>query len=124
MTPQILTQVVDVLKTVFKKFNYSLSGIKSTWHSDPSFRQWCLLVLVSDISALCFINNKMGIVLILVLGWLLLASELINTAVESVVDLVSTDYHPLAKKSKDAASAMTLLTFISLLTSWVAYIRI
>lgn len=83
-----------------------------------------MLVLVSDVSAICFINNKMEIVLIIVLGWLLLASELINTAVESVVDLVSTDYHPLAKKSKDAASAMTLLTFISLVTSWVAFIRI
>lgn len=109
---------------MFKKFNFSLSGIKSTWYSDPSFRQWCLLVLVSDVSALCFINNKMEIVLIIILGWLLLASELINTAVESVVDLVTTDYHPLAKKSKDAASAMTLLTFISLVTSWVACIRI
>ena len=113
-----------LLRTVTKKFGYSFSGIKSTWYSEPSFRQWCLLVLVSNVSAFCFINNKMEIVLILVLGWLLLASELINTAVESVVDLVSTDHHPLAKKSKDAASAMTLLTFISLLTAWVACIRI
>jgi diacylglycerol kinase (ATP) len=113
-----------LLRTVTKKFGYSFSGIKSAWSSEPSFRQWCLLVLVSNVSAFCFINNKKEIVLILVLGWLLLASELINTAVESVVDLVTTDHHPLAKKSKDAASAMTLLTFISLLTAWVACIRI
>lgn len=113
-----------MVRTVFKKFNYSFSGIKSTWRSENSFRQWFLLVLVSDVSALFFINNKMEIVLILVLGWLLLASELINTAVEAVVDLASTELHPLAKKSKDAASAMTLLTFISLVTVWVACIRI
>lgn len=66
----------------------------------------------------------MEIILILVLGWLLLASELINTAVESVVDLVSPDFHALAKKSKDAASAMTLLTFMTIITAWVCFFNV
>jgi len=52
----------------------------------------------------------------------LLAAELINTAVEAIVDKTTPERHPLAKKAKDAGSAMTLVTFLALATLWVAVI--
>ena len=41
---------------------------------------------------------------------LVVAAELLNSAVESVVDLVSPDEHPLAKRAKDVAAAAVLVT--------------
>ena len=51
-------------------------------------------------------------ILVLLIG-LVLAAELINTVVEAVVDLVSPDYHPLAKIAKDVAAAAVLTVSIT-----------
>ena len=42
--------------------------------------------------------------------FLVLLMEILNTVVENTVDLVSPDYHPLAKKVKDMAAALVLIT--------------
>ena len=54
------------------------------------------------------INTVEWLVILLVLG-VILSLELINTALESVVDLVTDKYHPLAKKAKDTVSAAVLV---------------
>ncbi|XSZ47202.1 diacylglycerol kinase [Francisella noatunensis] len=43
---------------------------------------------------------------------LLIYAEIINRAIERVVDLVTTDYHILAKKAKDAGSALVFVSFV------------
>ena len=43
---------------------------------------------------------------------LVLAAEMVNTMVEALVDLVTTEYHPLAKVAKDVAAGVVLLTSI------------
>ena len=48
------------------------------------------------------------IVIILVIA-LVIGAEMLNTAIERVVDLVSPDYHPLAKQAKDIAAASVLV---------------
>lgn len=108
-----------MIKLVYSKFRYSVDGIHETWLSEASFRQWFALVLLSDISALVFLTDGLRIMIIVGSGFLLLASELINTAVEAAVDLVTKEKHALAKKAKDAASATTLVTFMTLASSWL-----
>lgn len=49
----------------------------------------------------------------LILFGLILGLELVNTAVEAVVDLASEDYHPLAKKAKDTAAGAVLIAAIA-----------
>jgi len=52
-----------------------------------------------------------------------IAAELLNTAIEAVVDLVSPDYHPLAKAAKDtAAGAVLILAIAALLVAVVLFI--
>ncbi len=58
--------------------------------------------------------------LILALGVLVLAAELINTAVEKTVDLVSTEIHPLAKIAKDTASGAVAISAIAAGVAWIA----
>ncbi|GGA55137.1 diacylglycerol kinase [Nitratireductor aestuarii] len=108
-----------MIKLIYSKFRYSVDGIHETWLTEPSFRQWLALVLLSDICALLFLTDGLRIMIIIGSGFLLLASELINTAVEAAVDLVTKEEHVLAKKAKDAASATTLLTFLTLVSSWL-----
>ena len=56
--------------------------------------------------------------LVVAFGFLILGAELINTAVEAIVDKTTPEIHKLAKKSKDAASAMTFVTFLGLVSAW------
>jgi diacylglycerol kinase (ATP) len=108
-----------MLTTIIEKTGYSLAGIRDTWLSEPSFRQWFWLVALSNIAALLFSPAIIWSVLIIVTGFLLLASELINTAIEAITNKASPEQHPLAKKAKDAGSAMTLVTFLALASSWI-----
>ena len=108
-----------MLATIIEKTGYSLAGIRDTWLTEPSFRQWFGLVVVSDLAAVFFSPQIVWVVLIVATGFLLLAAELINTAIEAVVDKTTPERHPLAKKAKDAGSAMTLVTFLALSAIWI-----
>lgn len=108
-----------MFSVVFVKLGYSLSGIRDTYKTEASFRQWLFLVLISNTGALVWAPNRVSILLVVAFGFLLLAAELINTALEAIVDKTTPDFHPLAKKAKDAGSAMTFVTFLGLGTIWV-----
>ncbi|WP_302846515.1 diacylglycerol kinase [Francisella orientalis] len=49
-------------------------------------------------------------------------AEIINSAIERVVDLVTTDYCILAKKAKDAGSALVFVSFVIELIIWIMII--
>ncbi len=51
--------------------------------------------------------------------WLILIAEAFNSAIERVVDLVTQEYHPLAKEAKDIGSFGVLLTFIFITAIWI-----
>ena len=107
-----------MMHLLFAKLGYSVAGLLDTWRSELSFRQWFFLVIISNISALFLAPNIILGTLVIAFGFLLLAAELINTAVEAIVDKTTPELHKLAKKSKDAASAMTLVTFLGLFSVW------
>jgi diacylglycerol kinase len=53
-----------------------------------------------------------------------IAAEMLNTAVEAVVDLVSPEFHPLAKIAKDvAAGAVLVMAFASLAVAYLLFVR-
>lgn len=58
--------------------------------------------------------------LILALGILVLAAELMNTGIELAIDYISTKEHPLAKQAKDAASGAVALSGIAAGVAWIA----
>jgi diacylglycerol kinase (ATP) len=68
-----------------------------------------ILSLVLDISRTEFILLCMAIVLVLTM-------EMLNTAIETTVDLISVEYHPLAKIAKDIAAGVVLVASIGALT--------
>ena len=102
------------------RFVYSWAGLKDTWLTEPSFKFWFAVNLISAPLTFWVDISEGERALILVLGVLLLASELMNTAVEHAIDLVMPEYHDLAKKAKDAASAGVAMTAFAGGVAWVA----
>jgi diacylglycerol kinase (ATP) len=97
---------------------WSWAGLRDTWASEHSFRSWVWANLVSAALALWLLEGA-ELALVLSLGVLVLAVELINTAIEQAVDLVSLEQSDLARMAKDAGSAGVTVTALAAGVAWV-----
>lgn len=96
----------------FRAFRYAFAGIRYAF-GQPNFRiQLSLGIIALILAALFRLPLSEWLALILV-SLAVLTLEMLNTVIESVVDLVSPDYHPLAKTAKDVAAGAVLLGAIA-----------
>ena len=106
------------LKRIFSAFFYSVDGLKSAWKHEHAFRQELVLFIIGTVVALVLrVSAFEKLVLIAVLT-LILIVELINSAIEAVVDRVSLERHPLSKNAKDFGSAAVLLACLLAAATW------
>ncbi len=98
-----------MLYKVIKSFGYAAQGLKYTWQNELNFR----IEVVLGILAIG-ISIYLGVRLepILLVSALVLGLELMNTAIEAIVDLVSPEQNQLAKIAKDCAAASVMLAAI------------
>lgn len=106
-------------RTVLTKLGYSVDGLRVAFRDESSMRQWAVLVAVSDLAVLLLGYPPLAIGGVFALGFLLLASELVNTSVEIVIDHIHPQQGDVAKRAKDTASAMTFMTFCALASFWL-----
>jgi len=99
--------------TLMRSFYYAISGIISAFKSERNLRiHLTLSVLVVLLGWALSITRIEWLMIVLVIGGML-CSELVNSAIERVVDLATEDYHPLAKQAKDIAAGAVLLFAIT-----------
>jgi len=96
-----------------KTVTWSLAGWRACWATEKSLRQWTLANLISAALAFAVPTTPGERALILALGLLVLAAELLNSALEETVDYISAERHPRAKKAKDAGSAAVAMTAVA-----------
>ena len=110
------------LKRLKWRVVWSWAGWCDAWRNEHSFRSWVWANLVSGGLALYLPLGVSERALILSLGVLVLAAELINTAIERAVDYISEDQHPLAKQAKDAGSAGVAVAALAVGVAWIVVI--
>ncbi|PSJ47345.1 diacylglycerol kinase [Zobellella endophytica] len=106
------------LTRIISAGGYSLQGLKSAYHNEAAFRQECWLAGVLLPLAIWW---EVGLVArLLLIGSLLLVLvvELLNSAVEAVVDRIGPEHHELAGRAKDMGSAAVLLTLLLAVLTW------
>ncbi len=106
------------VKRIFSAFFYSIDGLKYATKYEQAFRQELLLVIIGTLIALFLpvsAFQKLALIGVLVL---VLIVELLNSAVEAVVDRVSLERHPLSKNAKDFGSAAVLLSLLLVAATW------
>ncbi len=97
---------------------YSIDGFKYAWRHEHAFRQELMVAAPAAILALVLkISAFQKLALIAVLGLVLLV-ELLNAAIEAIVDRVSLERHPLSKAAKDLGSAAVALTIAMAAATW------
>ncbi len=97
---------------------YSVSGLKTAWKSETAFRQevWLAAFMIPG-------GFWLGTTLtqrILLIGSCLtvIITELLNSAIEAVVDKAGKEYHVLSKKAKDLGSAAVFVSLIFVIVTW------
>lgn len=106
----------------FKNTSYALSGVKDLFKSETSFLiEMVLFILLIPIIVFINIDFIYKIIMFITLFGVLIA-EAINSAIERVVDLVTLEYHSMAKRAKDIGSAVVFFSICLCVVVWGAII--
>lgn len=105
--------------SLFKNGIYALEGLIDITKNETSFKWQILMLLVMGTLA-WNLPISFGYSSILFISLFLpILAEIANSAIERVVDLVTTDYHVLAKNAKDAGAALVIVSLFVTLLVWI-----
>ena len=113
-----IKQTVDA--RLIKAGAHSWAGLKVTWSDEQAFRIEAVLGLLL-LPAVFWLGDSLADYLLLLGSMVLvLIVEVLNTAIETVVDRVGTDRSPLSKKAKDQGSAAVFIAMMFFVVVWLS----
>ncbi len=107
------------LKRISAALGYSIDGLRAAWRHEHAFRQELMVVAPGIVLALLLPVSRLEKLALVAVLLLVLIVELLNSAVEAVVDRVSFERHPLSKNAKDLGSAAVLLACLLAAATWL-----
>ncbi|MBT8039622.1 MAG: diacylglycerol kinase [Gammaproteobacteria bacterium] len=108
------------LRHLINSTGYSLKGLASAWRHEAAFRQEVILVLVLLPLAFVVASDSTQWLLLVLPLLLLLTVELLNSAIECVVDRISDEIHTLSGRAKDLGSAAVMCSLLLVAVAWGA----
>jgi diacylglycerol kinase (ATP) len=99
---------------------YSCKGFKAAYSNEAAFRQELFAAVILLPAAIYFGETLAQQILLITSLLFVLLVELLNSAIEAVVDRISDDHHELAGRAKDMGSAAVLLSIIICAAIWIA----
>lgn len=112
-----------MLRRLMRSFGYALQGIKYVLKTQPNMKIHSIAGVLAILAGFYFkISANEWLALVIVIGFVLIL-EVVNTAVETLVDLYTEEYHKLAKVSKDtAAGAVLLMAIVSVVVGIIIFL--
>ena len=104
---------------ILNSTRYSMMGLKAAFLNEAAFRQLVYINVVLQPIALWLDVTRVERAILMLVPLLSLAIELLNTAIENVVDRVSLELHPLSKKAKDMGSAAQFVGLVMISVAWL-----
>ncbi len=104
---------------VWKATIYSIQGLKAAWRHESAFRQELVIGLVLLPVSFWVAKSWVEVAVLMGVCFLVLIVELLNSAVEAVVDRVGHEHHDLAGQAKDMGSAAVMLSLIMAVGTWL-----
>lgn len=109
----MFSSFIEFLKRTFRKFSYAVRGFVLSLKEEKSLVVHSIFGIITLIvSAILQLSPIKWAIIIFLIG-LIISSELMNTAIENVVDMVSFKFNFNAKKIKDVSAAATLVLAIT-----------
>ncbi len=104
---------------------YSWAGLKAAWDNEMAFRTESIVIALMMPIGIWIGETAVQWALLIGSSLLILITELLNSAVEKVVDRISTEHHILSKQAKDLGSAAAAVSMLAAVIVWglIAYER-
>jgi diacylglycerol kinase (ATP) len=109
----------NMLLRLWHAWGYSLAGLRAAWRHEAAFREETALLVVLVPASFWVSDSAVEQGLLLGSLFLILIIELLNSAVEAVVDRLGDEYHPLSGRAKDLGSAAVLIALINASCIWL-----
>lgn len=106
-------------RRILKSFKFSFDGLKYAYTHEQSLTLHVIVMMIIIACGIGFKISPIQWVITLVMGALILVAELFNTSIEAVVDMITEEYHPLAKVAKDTASAACFVADMVAFGMWL-----
>ena len=120
MLPRSPYKGTSGLQRILNATGYSLAGFKAAFQNEAAFRQIILINALLIPLSFFMPVSRVEQVLMIVVCLLAIIVELINSAIEAVVDRVSMAQHPLSKNAKDMGSAAQFVALAIIALTWGA----
>ena len=113
------------LKRIISASKHSTLGFKFAWINEAAFRQEAVAFCILFPAAFWLGSSLVEIILLVSTCFFVLITEILNSAIEAVVDRIGTERHPLAGSAKDLGSAAVFTSIALLIFTWamIAYDR-
>ncbi|KLD65471.1 diacylglycerol kinase [Dyella japonica] len=105
-------------RQIWNAFKWSMKGLQAGWRHEASFRMEVGIAVILVPLGLWLGNGPLEKIALILPPVLVLSAELLNSAVEAVVDKVSPEFHELAGRAKDMGSAAVFLLLTMTALSW------
>jgi len=105
-------------RQLWRAFRWSMSGLRAGWRYEASFRLEAMLTVILVPVGLWVGNGPLEKIALVSPVILVLSVELLNSAIEAVVDKVSPEFHELAGRAKDMGSAAVFLLLVLVVLCW------
>ncbi|QJS96512.1 UDP kinase [Dolosigranulum pigrum] len=99
-------------KTFKRSAHFAWEGVKTAYREERNFRFHISMTVIVFLGSLAFDFSPSDYKWLLVAIFVVIASEILNTIIENLVDLVIDEYHPLAKKVKDMSAGIVLISAV------------
>lgn len=108
------------LTRIIHATRYSMHGFKAGLKHEAAMRQELLLGIVLTLVAFPVSDNVVELILLITFPWLTFAVEILNSAIEAVVDRFGDEYHELSGRAKDLGSAAVFVLLCLTGFTWLA----
>ena len=103
-------------------FIYTFAGLKAAWKNELAFRGEIVVAIVMVPLALWLGHTAVERALLIASILLILVTELVNSALEAVVDRIGPERHELSKRAKDMGSAAAFISMVAAALVWLIII--
>ncbi|HZJ58260.1 MAG TPA: diacylglycerol kinase [Clostridia bacterium] len=100
-------------RSLVESFNDAIEGLFHAFRSERNMKIHLIIALIVLSVAVFFQVSRIEIILLFISITLVVVAEMINTAIEIIVDMIKEDYHPMAKIIKNVAAGGVLITAIN-----------
>jgi diacylglycerol kinase (ATP) len=106
-------------RQIWRAFQWSMKGLRAAWQHEASFRLETYLCVILFPLGMWLGQGAIEKAILCGSLLLVLSAEMLNSAIEAIVDKASPEFHELAGRAKDMGSAAVLLLMFNVLLCWV-----